>query len=770
MRISKLLNLIIPVLIITTFSSIFLIVSLSINSLNKHWTMGEMEVYASYADDLIKSQTHGLLEAMAFVEGNKDILETFATRNREKLYDLTKDTYDKLRELGVTFFHFHTPDNKSFLRVHKPGKYGDDLSSFRKTVVEANTRQRVITGLEIGVDGLGLRVVKPLIYKGNHIGTVELGYDLGSSFLKSLPGKNMIYIFYDKNGKRVDKMVKETNDMENISKYIDMSAVLNGKDYTYFSKTKLYAGMPLKDFSGKTIAAIISEIDASHINLVGKNLKKQLLIFFIVFTVIMIVFFLWISLHVNKNISRTLKGLEIISDGDLTYKIKAKGKDEFALIGKSLNHTVEKMKDSILTIIGSIKKVYISTGKISNDLNNFSENINITNKKYSSIAENIENVSASMQETNSGIEEIAAAAENVSKTAQEISRQVDTISESVKIGEKSLNNIISMVSSTLEESNLTQESVSELLQNTDGISKILESINSIAEQTNLLALNAAIEAARAGEAGKGFAVVADEIRKLAEESKRSTENIAEILKNIKISVNKVSQLTNSVVNKITEINDGTVTANTQFKEIKREVEKVSQMVDILASSSQEQSATTEEISAAMDNVTKQIMEIVEMVEDMSKRNDKLKKDSENIKDEIENIVQSLVSTAHIVKETFSVSTKKDYEREIKEAIEAHKIWVDKVKEAVSSGEIPDVEFDARKCTFGSWYNFVRPPEGLEKEWEDVEKIHHFVHEAGKDIAEAIKQNNIEKASSILREAGNNAIELIKLLESIVSKL
>ncbi|MFA6284891.1 MAG: cache domain-containing protein, partial [Desulfurivibrionaceae bacterium] len=121
-------------------------------------------------------QLKNLSLAMETLTKNKDVVRSFAEGNREALIqDLTKYNEKLKKQYDIDQFQFHTPPATSFLRLHKPSQYGDDLSTFRSTVVEANQNKKTVVGLEVGVGGPGLRVVSPVSYEDNHIGTVEFG-------------------------------------------------------------------------------------------------------------------------------------------------------------------------------------------------------------------------------------------------------------------------------------------------------------------------------------------------------------------------------------------------------------------------------------------------------------------------------------------------------------------------------------------------------------------------------------------------------------------
>ncbi len=108
-----------------------------------------------------------LEDSMAQIIKDEEIVRAFANRDKEGLKMLTLPNFDILLRLGIGQYQFHLPDNTSFYRVHNPGYYGDELSSFRKTVVDANLKQKTISGIEKGVAGLGIRYVAPVFLKMN---------------------------------------------------------------------------------------------------------------------------------------------------------------------------------------------------------------------------------------------------------------------------------------------------------------------------------------------------------------------------------------------------------------------------------------------------------------------------------------------------------------------------------------------------------------------------------------------------------------------------
>lgn len=135
----------------------------------------------------LQQQLHDLSLAVQTLTVNQEMVKLFAKRKRQALFDLLQDYYDRhlKTEYDIAQFQFHLPPATSFLRLHQPKEFGDDLSAFRHTVVLANQQQKPVVGLEVGRAGPGTRVVFPIAYQGKHVGSVELGVGI-HKILKNL--------------------------------------------------------------------------------------------------------------------------------------------------------------------------------------------------------------------------------------------------------------------------------------------------------------------------------------------------------------------------------------------------------------------------------------------------------------------------------------------------------------------------------------------------------------------------------------------------------
>ncbi|WP_041082964.1 methyl-accepting chemotaxis protein [Thermotoga profunda] len=344
-------------------------------------------------------------------------------------------------------------------------------------------------------------------------------------------------------------------------------------------------------------------------------LRVMIIVIAVIIGIVVLVSFI-VGNTISKPIKILAKGVEQFGGGDLTTQFQAKGKDEIAHMASALSSMAVSLRESMRSVKDSANTI----DSFSKELGQIAQQSSDIASKLSSRAEeinkNIQNASASIQQVSSGVEEVAASAQNVSKSTQQLSERAERVTNSAKEGEKAIEKIVEIVARAKERADLTTKTVGGLTEDAKNIATIVETINSIAEQTNLLALNAAIEAARAGEAGRGFAVVADEIRKLAEQSKSATENIANILRKIQQSAKDADEQTNQTAKVVDEASEQASVVGKRLKDILSEVESMGSMVESTAASAQEQSAATQEMASAMDNATKAVTSIVQQVEHM----------------------------------------------------------------------------------------------------------------------------------------------------------
>lgn len=432
-----------------------------------------------------------------------------------------------------------------------------------------------------------------------------------------------------KDAKEIERIERQSKDYYEFASALALSMIQGTADFSQVAqiaeqgkeKLELLQGV-LTNYQQQQQA----EFDMSLQSIVqqGESTLMDMAISAALGVVLLALFAFGITEQVKGKVERVARSFRKVSegDGDLTLRIKMYGKDEFTPLTLAFNRFIEKLQVSISDIVNSLQALTNAAERLENSSRE-------TNSQIGAQGIAIEETTHALSEMFISVKEIAQHASEASSSASEADTQAN---QGGKVVAETIEGILALAQQVESSAGVIRE----LESKTGNVGTILDTIRGIAEQTNLLALNAAIEAARAGEQGRGFAVVADEVRTLASRTQESTQEIQQVIEELQVAAGTAVKAMERGSDSAQQSVEQSASANDSLHGITERVGAIRSVNDQIAAATEEQHSTSEQIQkyvkeiqestlqtgrciSSLDEVSHSVSDVVQQLNQVSRQ-------------------------------------------------------------------------------------------------------------------------------------------------------
>ena len=614
--------------------------------------------------------------------------------------------------------------------------------------------------------------------QGNYLNQVEARQQYLEEIKTSFGYGGLIHNFknYVLRGtpKYVDRVTDDFNRLDNaLSKYTDMAELtavessaletINGVVQAYnrqlekvttgvrdgLSPTEIDSMVKIDDSpafaSFKELKQVIVELTDEETKRFQAQIARASL-FIVIGGIVTVLLVFGATFLMGRGITRQIEQirmaiLKIEQDSDLDARLEVNSDNELGQLSASFNTLMERFRDVIFAVIRSTAQVGVESVRQASLIDSTVSGVRQQHQEIDMVATAVNEMSASIQEVTQNTNHAAEAADKSSQEALS--------------GKLVVNDVINSFDSLRRRMESSRDSIAELENESEKIGTVLEVINSIAEQTNLLALNAAIEAARAGEHGRGFAVVADEVRGLASRTQESTNEIRSMTEHLAGQVKEVVEETELGYQDLNSASEQVGIAGVALDHIVSSAGTINDMMAQIASATMEQAAVAEEVNRNIINLSSIAGSTADYADST------LSASSE---------ISAKVEELRVESGRFKIT---DLRLSLEQAKSAHLAWRGRVRKYLdgAGGLSASQATSHHDCAFGQWYY----SSGIETlghipEFKQVEGPHAEMHKAVKQAIDCYERGDRQAAEQAYSQIEPYSDEVVRCIDEVLQKL
>ncbi len=510
------------------------------------------------------------------------------------------------------------------------------FATFTGPYADPQTGEQIITiAQEIKIDGENYGAVG-----------LDVSFSAFESYVQNIGLLSTGYVLVaDKNGKIIIGNDKDTITGGDVSGFDFWGKTSDDGQTSYIeniSGHKWYISVLSDEITGWTLLGVVSE-DENNASI--KAITSVVSGAGLLGSIIGILIALFVAINMAREVKKVQSALKNVADGDLTHRITTKRRDEFGQLESSFNEMTSHISEFISDVENKSKNIVDVAGNISTITDETKNNTNMVMEAIHNIALGATDQAGSTQQAVDEVEKLAGSLNDTKQHVDSINEMSGNTGKLSEQGKQMVNLLIDKSGLTMDKSRTTMQVMEEVMESINKINYISDVIADITSQTNLLSLNASIEAARAGDAGRGFAVVADEIRQLADQSRKSTDEIKAIINEVvqgatqaeqamkenneliteqQNAINDTQKLFEEISNSIDQLINGLSEVTQLNERMEKNKEAVVGEMTSIASVSEESAAAAEEVNASVDQVNNTMEDIVNYTSELNAIADELK--------------------------------------------------------------------------------------------------------------------------------------------------